>query len=256
MPQSTTAFLLTSTPALAAALRSMTPASFRLPVSDSERRDALVPMYQLPASASGESEAASHLVVNIAERLRRLTDAYGEWAAFDAPAYFDLSYSQTERLVRVVERVSTVHVIFFVDQLLPTFQQAASFWQEAFAPAYVQLRQGMHPAGANFVETQALMLLRWQQTLQVVQETRRLLANDIGFLSTNGAEEERNRWRAWWTKPAATGLESQLTPALSTIPTLTLSFDFPLPTHRQPDRLRRLRVNRARRQQRNYLSNF
>jgi hypothetical protein len=257
MPQSTTAFLLTSTPALAAALRSMATPSFRLPSADVDRRDALVPMYQLQANMSGEAEAAAHLVSNIADRLRRLADAYGEWALFDAPAYFDLSYNQAERLVRLVERVSTVHIVFFVDQLLPSFQQAAHCWSEQYALAYGQLRQGIDTGELSFGQTQTLMLMQWQQLLQVLQGTRQLLANDIGFLATNGAEEERNRWRTWWSKPPARGLDIQLTPALHTIPTLTLSFDFPLPTHRQPDRLRRLRGNRERRRGgRSYLSHF
>jgi hypothetical protein len=76
------------------------------------------------------------------------------------------------------------------------------------------------------------------------------LADDIGFLATNAAHEERTRWQQWWSMPAVGGLDPQLTPALADIPTLTLSFEFPLPSHRQPERLRRLRANRERRRTR------
>src|SRR4029079_18100240 len=83
----------------------------------------LVPMYQVPDGADGEEAvAAAHVVSAISERLRRLATAYAEWDTFDAPAYFDLSEAHSADMVRLVERVSTVHVVFFADLLLPSFQ--------------------------------------------------------------------------------------------------------------------------------------
>lgn len=227
---------------------------FLVPVEPQERYNALVPMYQVSAGAvTAEAEAAAHVISNIAERLRRLSDAYGEWQQFDAPAYFDLSLKQTARLVKVSERVSTVHVRFCADLLLPAFQHAATFWQVRFAPAYQQLRHDPVAGLADYQAAQALMLTNWQQNLAVLQAARAILVDDIGFLATNAAQEERNRWRTWWSTPAVGGLDDHLTLPLAEIPTLTLAFEFPLPSHRQPERLRRLRANRERRSRRTSL---
>ena len=46
----------------------------------------------------------------------------GHGNSFEPGPYFDLTPVQTARLVHVVERVSTVYVVFFVDALLPSFQ--------------------------------------------------------------------------------------------------------------------------------------
>lgn len=229
----------------------MATSHFALPVCPPDRRNLLVPMYQIQqGDIAAEATAVAHVVVNIADRLRRLGDAYGEWQQFDAPAYFDLSQEQTARLVKVVERVSTVHVRFCADLLLPTFQETALFWQQTFAPAYHRLRHDPPMGIEAYQPAQPAMLAHWQQLGLVLQAARAMLADDIGFLATNAAHEERMRWRMWWSTPAVGGLDQQLTPNLTDIPTLTLSFEFPLPSHRQPERLRRLRANRERRRTR------
>ena len=194
-----------------------------------------------------EAEATAYMVSNIAERLRRLGTAYGEWDKFDAPAYFDLSIAQTAQLVKLIERVNTVHVTFFVDLLLPSFQQAAAWWAQKFLPVYQQRYQEPTLASDLFQRIQPMMVDYWQSLTHVIQRTRTLLSNDVGFLATNGAQEEREQWRRWWSDSPPPGLDGALLPELTRVPTLTLSFDFPLPANRQPNRLRRLRRNRDRR---------
>ena len=241
--------LIQSTPALAAALRTMDQAQFIVAHGVSARADRLAPMYQLPGdSVADEAPAAAHLISHVAERLRRLAAAYAEWDVFDAPAYFDLDAAQADALVRVVERVSTVHVVFFADLLLPSFKAASCYWATTFAPAYVQMRQD--PAIARHVHDglEPVMLGHWQRLWSVIQQARAILSEDVGFLAANGAADERNRWQPWWRTPPRPGLDARLAPTLAETPTLTLTLDFALPAHRQPGRLRRLRAHRERRQ--------
>jgi hypothetical protein len=238
--------LLSSMPGLAAALRTLDRTRFTV-VDGNERRDPLVPMYQVRnGTVADEAAAIAHVASHVTERLRRLAAAYGEWSIFDAPAYFDLSVAQTEQLVKVVERVTTVHVTFFVDQLLPTYGATAGFWADTFAPAYAQMRQEALLAEAFYTQVQPTMVEYWERLGTVIRQARTILAEDVGFLATNSAQEERNRWREWWNQPPVAGLDGQLTPRLVDVPTLTLTFEFALPAHRQPGRLRRLRLNRER----------
>ncbi len=74
-------------------------------------------------------------------------------------------------------------------------------------------------------------------------ETRRLLSGDVDYLAANAAEEERWRWRV---DPAQqVNYSVTVFTAISPIPTLALTIDFPLPTWKQPGRKRRLMRNRA-----------
>lgn len=245
--------VITSAPALAAALRVTDTIEEPAPLEQTFAADSLVPMYQIDTDgADAEAQSAAHVVSEIAERLRRLAAAYGEWTTFDAPAYFDLTAAQAARLVRISERVSTVYVIFFADLLLPAFRQAETFWADDFLPTY-HITHPQHDvdtwAYAIYFQqhVQPKMVAYWHYLMDILQQTRSLLADDIGFLSTNCAPEERMRWRRAWERTPAAGLDMALQPALNNIPTLSLAFEFPLPTHRQSGRLRRLRRNRERR---------
>lgn len=244
----TATHLLSSTPAFAAALRTMTPTHFaRCPLGETPNE--LAPMYRVNGGNrdGSEVEAAAHVVSEVVDRMRRLSDAYGEWAHFDSPAYFDLSSSQAACLLRVSERVTTVHVTFYADLLLPSFQQLLAYWSETFVPAYDARNQDVDTYQTFLTLVQPALVDQWQQALTVTMQTRRLLLGDVSFLAINGGQEERTRWRQWWDRPVAPGLDPRLTPALNQLPTLTLSLDFPLPAHRQPHRLRRLRRSRERR---------
>lgn len=245
----TSTLLLSSTPAFAAALRVMTPAHFTL-CRLWQKPSELVPMYRINGgySSLGEVEAACRVVGEVVERMRRLNGAYGEWQQFDIPAYFDLSEAQARCLVRISERVSTVHVTFYADLLLPSFQQVLHYWSATFVPAYSGMNESAECYQAFLTTVQPTLIEQWQQVLSVILQTRRFLLADVSFLAANGGQEERSRWRHWWERASAPGLDPRLTPELGQLPTLTLSLDFPLPAHRQPHRLRRLRRNRARRQ--------
>lgn len=242
---------LCSTVALAAALRQMNSSNINfvpvpLPVSTT-----LPPMYRIRnGHLEEEAEAASRLVSEVAERMRRLTAAYGEWHDFDAAAYFDLPREFATDLVRVVERVNTVHVVVFTDLLLPSFQQAATFWATEMIAAYQTRTTAVSAYRHFFEEVQPAMIVAWQQLLTVLAATRARLAEDVGFLTTTAATDERMRWQPLWRSDPVAELDQALAPALPTILTLTLAIDFPLPAQRQPGRIRRLRRNRARQRHR------
>jgi hypothetical protein len=223
------------------------------------RRDPLVPMYRvLPNptvtdAVAAEAQAAAQTLMAVAERLRRLRAAYGAWRQFDPSAYFDLTHAQSARLVRVEERVTMVHVLFWADALLPSFQCAEAFWQEDFRPHYLDLRAHLHASDAPLVpvlrfadQSRPQMIEHWQRLTAVIRATRALLDDDIRFWATNGADDERARWRGAWEVDPAPGLAPELLPALAYTPTLTLSIDFPLPPYRQAGRRRRLAQQRAR----------
>jgi hypothetical protein len=228
-----------STPALAATLRTLGRLDSPPPAPPVLEPHLLTPMYRISGdSILQEATAAAHLVSDLAERLRRLAAAYGEWRTFEPEPYFDLYGEQAQLLVHIAERVSTVHVAFYVDALLPSFQAAVDCLAHELAPARFQ--------NGAFALAQAAMSERWSRLLAVLQAAREQLAHDTGFLAFNGANEERSRWRAAWQVPPPAGLAPLLAPPLLATPTLTLTIEFPLPAYRQPGRLRRLRRARQR----------
>src|SRR5215213_5776659 len=88
--------LIASVPTLAAAIRTTNGYEPVVAGQMMRRDEPLVQMYHIHGnSISQEAEMAASTVSGIAERLRRLASAYGEWDLFDAPAYFDLSVGQT-----------------------------------------------------------------------------------------------------------------------------------------------------------------
>jgi hypothetical protein len=204
-------------------------------------------------SVQHEAQSAATMLMAVAERLRRLRTAYGAWRHFDAWAYFDLTSAQTDRLVQISERVTMVHVVFYADALLPSFQNAEAFWQENFRPHYLELRnhlrsgdRPLEPVLAFADRSQPQMLEHWQRLVAVIRATRALLGNEIGFWAANGSSDERARWRWAWATDPAPGIDAALLPTLAQTPTLTLATDFPLPTYRQPGRRRRLIERRER----------
>ena len=244
----------TSLPGLAAALRDAGRSPIVMASDSAFRGPKLVPMYRVhKGGPAQETENFVRAIDHILERLGRLSRAYAEWRHFDCGAYFDLTNEQVDRLVRVTERVNTVHVIFFSDLLLPSFREAGRLWEDRFLPAYAQAQQliangrnGLEATGGFFREVQPAMIRMWQQTYSIIAETRAQLATSMGYLAANGAQEERYRWRSYWGGKPGMGIDERLLPAWRTIPTLTLALEFPLPMHRQPGRLRRLRRNRDR----------
>jgi hypothetical protein len=245
---------LTSAPALAAAMRQTDRDIYLSPIYRVLHSSKVTPMYRIGGhSAEKEAHSAANVLTEIADRLRRLESAYGEWKHFDAEAYFDLPSRQVSRLVKVSERVSTVHTTIFMDLLLPSYQRTEAFWFRQFRRDYQALHNNLTygteplPDVARFYEqSQPRMAAYWQHLLNVIEGARAALDTDAGFLAVNGGEDERARWCKAWTQSPARGLDQRLMPLPQNIPTLTLSFDFPLPASRQPGRLRRLRLNRER----------
>jgi hypothetical protein len=248
---------LASAPALAASIRrTHCRQELATPARTLLRHNPPVQLYRIAPQRDeieAEAHAAAQMLIAVADRLRRLRDAYAAWRQFDAGAYFDLSDAQAARLVHVEERVTMVHVVFWTDVLLPSFQRAEAFWQEDFRPHYLDLRahlrQGNTPLAPVMVfadRSQPQMIEHWQRLVAVIRATRGLLGDDIRFWSANGAEDERARWRWAWEGEPAPGLAAELLPAATQPPTLTLSIDFPLPAYRQPGRRRRLALQRAR----------
>ncbi|MFN8440926.1 MAG: hypothetical protein U0175_09160 [Caldilineaceae bacterium] len=236
---------ISSFPALAAQLRQVQLWSNSPRTEEVER---LVQAYTIHPyeQAKSEAEAALHVVRHILERLRRLGTAFGEWSTFDASAYFDLTHAQQARYLFFEERVSTVHFIFFVDLLLPSFQNTLNFFQQQFAPGYQRRLQDVEMAEHFQHQLQPNMVEQWLRLQRIMVLMRSELTDDISFLAMNGAEEERWRYRQAWTLPPPSGLDERLTPPLQRIPTLTLSHEFPLPAYRQPGRRRRMWYARER----------
>lgn len=223
----------TSIPALAAALCAWQTGAHVLPGVDALPVRTLAPLYRLTAgTVDVEAQAAAQLVTTVAERLRRLRRAYGEWHTFEPGPYFDLTPAQTALLTRVTERVATVHVTFYVDALLPAFQDVQRY--AARFPAHTGSTEH-----SDMINT--TLASHWQRMLAVVDAVQQRLRHDIDFLALSAAAEERERWapaqrltkstvvRPWHTLPGAH------------LPTLTLALEFPLPAYRQPGRKRRLR---------------
>ncbi len=246
---------LVSVPGLAAALRQPHVWGFASSTADLLGAGELAQIYRVdnrPATVPGlsvgqEAQAAAQVVDQIMDRLRRMTGAYGEWHSFDTCAFFDLFPYQAELLVQVSERVSTVHVVVYADLLLPAFQTAERFWSQRFLPAYQAAGPALReerggPFAHTFrIEVQPRMVALWQHTLAVVHATRSIVTQDLSFLAASGGEAERYRWRNAWQIPPPGHLHPALLPDLDALPTLTLSATFPLPTSRQPGRVRRLR---------------
>lgn len=238
-----------SLPALAVALRQTAarglPASTGAGLRGLERS----PFYYIEGGdLAREVRMAAHTVGEIADKLRRLAQAYGEWSPFDAPAYFDLYPRHARLLLSVSERVSSVHVSFYADLLLPSFRRAERYWATEFFPAY----QAGRPKASPRVEDSAFathfhqiaqpkMVAYWQRAQAVIQQVRAQLSDDITFLAATGGAEERDFWQRSWPSHPARGVDPLLLPNLESVPSLTLAVSFPLPAHRQPGRLRRLR---------------
>lgn len=231
----------TSLLAMAATVRSGGPAV----EIDFTPLQSLVQAYRVAGhDAQSEVTQATAVMRHLLDRLRRLPAAYGEWANFDAPAYFDLTLAQSALLVQIEEGVTVVHAMIHSDLLLPTVRNAWHTLYKVFSPACAAMHN--HPEASEwfFSQAQPAMIERWQQAVAVARSVRQQLAGDIGFWAANGADEERWRWRAAWREPALPGIDQALLPALADVPTLILEVDFPLPAYRQPGRLRRLRANR------------
>ena len=194
-------------------------------------------MYRLVAgSVADEAHAAAQLVNEVGERMRRLAGAYGEWHLFEPGPYFDLSPAQVARLIHLSERVATVHAVFYVDPLLPAFQ-------DTHALAVASLRPALAGVDAGGVEA---LVERWRRMVAVVDLARRHLSEDIAFLSLNAGIDEQERWARLAPVVAERGTPWHASGRLA-LPSLTLAVDFPLPAFRQPGRLRRLRRSRQRR---------
>lgn len=238
-----------SIPGLATALRHTDRQVLPLSTAAQLQEQALVPLYQVEGvEMDAEVQSAVHTISLLADKLRRMASAYGEWQIFDIPAFFDLYPSQVNLLMDLSERATMVHTYLYADLLLPSFQRSERYWAEEFFPAY----HAAHPLEVRtdkrnvytdqfFDIIQPKMIAYWERTLAVVKGVRYGLSEDIGFLAAAGGSEERVRWQRRQAAGTAAGLDGSLLAPIANLPTLTLSISFPLPSHRQPGRLRRLR---------------
>jgi hypothetical protein len=264
---------LTSLPALAAALRRMDGWAYGGSVKALVKREPLVTAYQVQGGGSVAEEAASavRVLATVADRMRRMRGAYGEWTelstGFDAGAFFDMTPAQVHRFLHIHERVTTVHAVLYADLLLPSYQEAEAYWLDTFRVRYHLLTAFIQDGSAAVEEALAAlevegvgevaspdagdlarfeaalgqMTARWERLLAVVNAIRAALRDDIRFWAISGAVDERALWQAEWAREPAPGLPGALTPLLKDVPTMTLATEFPLPLARQPGRLRRLR---------------
>lgn len=222
-----------SIPALAAALRAWQTGAPVVSVAGVLPPRTLAPMYRLVAGAvDAEAQAAAQLTTEVAERLRRLKRAYGEWHTFEPDPYFDLTPAQVALLTRVTERVATVHVAFYVDALLPAFQETQHY----------AARFAAHSGSTEHSDmVYTTLASHWRRMLAVVDAVHRRLRHDIDFLALNAAAEEQERWAPVQRLAETSAEQPWCGQARHLFPSLTLSIEFPLPAHRQPGRKRRLR---------------
>lgn len=213
----------------------------------------VVPVYRIgrDLDVTGEAEQALHVVRHVLDRMGRLRGAYGEWRAFDAPAYFDLTREQCSLLLEINERVTGVHILAHVDLLLPSLQETIAFWRQAGAPHALSGAYSPEEIERYAQQTLPELMRRWERTVAVAHATRTLLSGDADYLAANGAAEERWRWQEVETLPERNASALAATP-IAQIPTLALTIDFPLPAWRQAGRLRRLQRNRAHRSRRRH----
>ena len=238
-----------SVPALAAKMRQIDTCAIPASYTEIFKRRSLSPAYLVQNRVEArEVQTGVTTIAQAADKLRRLSRAYGEWQEFDIPAFFDLWPEHAPHLVHVEERVSTVNVTFFADLLLPSFQRAEQYWAREFFPAYQTARPPLNTSAdsssftAHFLDfEQPKMQAYWDKLISVMGETRRALWNDIDFLAATAGGEEKTHWQWAWRKKAPPGLDCRLLPPPQQLPTLTLGVEFPLPASRQPGRVRRLR---------------
>ncbi|MYH61391.1 MAG: hypothetical protein F4148_06390, partial [Caldilineaceae bacterium SB0675_bin_29] len=118
-----------SVPALAAEMRQIDTCALPAPYTEIFNTRSLSPAYLVQNHVGArEVQTAVTTIAQAADKLRRMSRAYGEWQEFDVPAFFDLWPEHAPHLVRVEERVSTVYVTFFAVLLVPTYQRAEPFW--------------------------------------------------------------------------------------------------------------------------------
>lgn len=238
-----------SVPALAAKMRQIDICALPASYTEIFNKRSLSPAYLVQNRVgTREVQTAVTTIAQVADKLRRMSRAYGEWQEFDIPAFFDLWPEHVPHLVHVKERVSTVNVTFFADLLLPSFQRAEQYWAQEFFPAYQTARPPLNTSAdrssftAHFLDfEQPKMRAYWDKLMAVVGETRRALWNDIDFLAATAGGEEKTHWQWAWRKKAPPGLDRRLLPSPQQLATLTLGVEFPLPASRQPGRVRRLR---------------
>ena len=241
--------LIRSVPALAAQIRQIDRCA--LPASSTQffSTRTLAPAYLVRNhTGAKESRTAVTTVSQVADRMRRMAKAYGEWKEFDISAFFDLWPEHARRLVALEERISTVNVTFYADMLLPSFQRVEQYWAQEFFPAYQSAQsfargtENCSSFTAHFLEfEQPKMCAYLENLINIVSDARRELWNDIGFLGSTAGGDEKAHWQWAWREPPPPGLDERLLPLLRQLPTLTLGVEFPLPAYRQPDRVRRLR---------------
>ena len=241
--------LTRSVPALAAQIRQIDRCALPASATQVFSTRSLSPAYTVQNhSGAKESQTAVTTVSQVADRMRRMAKAYGEWKEFDISAFFDLWPEHARRLIALEERVSTVNVTFYADMLLPSFQRVEQYWAQEFFPAYQSAQsfaRGTENSSiftAHFLEfEQPKMCAYLDKLMAIVSDARRELWNDIGFLGATAGGDEKANWQWAWRIPPPPGLDERLLPPLRQLPTLTLGIEFPLPAYRQPDRLRRLR---------------
>ena len=241
--------LTRSVPALAAQIRQIDRCALPASATQVFSTRTLAPAYRVQNhSGAKESQTAVTTVSQVADRMRRMAKAYGEWKEFDITAFFDLWPEHARRLVALEERVSTVNVTFYADMLLPSFQRIEQYWAHEFFPAYQSAQsfargsENCSSFTAHFLDfEQPKMCAYLEKLLTIVSDARRELWNDIGFLGATAGGDEKADWQWAWRIPPPPGLDERLLPPLRQLPTLTLGVEFPLPAYRQPDRVRRLR---------------
>lgn len=210
----------------------------------------LVPAYQVDGNLTSveQQRQAAQAVLELAQKLERLSSAYGKWATFAAGPYFDLYPAHAARFCRFEQTQHAVRIRLYGDLLLPAFRQAELYWVENFLPAY---HAGVGAADSVFraylVEDVMPQLAQQLSAVeQAIQGVLDLLSDSVTVLNFLGGLEERIQHRP---RPGAR-VDPLLPPALQrpprAMPTLTLDAMLPRPepledTVARPERAERRR---------------
>ncbi len=213
----------------------------------------LAPVYRVKSRWSEERRvrALAQAIGVINDRLSRLPRVWHEWEEFDPGAFFDLYPEQVDVLVDIQASRRRVRVTFYADLLVPSFQEAETFWVNEVIPALHVAQPsllaarptGEDPASEVWAQLVARELgpemeQRLYRAAQEIQAVRNLLyeRGDVTFLATMVDVGDRERL----PRPVRGG-QALLAERLRLIPTLTLQLTFPTNLREQQARGQALR---------------
>ncbi len=194
-------------------------------------RAPLVPAYQVDddPAVPEQTKQTAQAVLELAQKLERLSDAYSKWSTFEVGPYFDLYPLHAARFCRFEETQHTMRVRLYADLLSPAFRRAEQYWVETFLPAYHAGAGGEDSAFRTHLLTEVMpeLALRLDAAEHAIQGVLDMLSNSVTVLNFLGGLEERIQHRLRPGVHMAPLLPSTLQRLPRAMPTLTLDAMLP-----------------------------